>query len=261
MSMATTVCPNCGYKQEASDKCRKCSTLFAYHSGSGNNALEPAAPSDVPNPRKSSPGLFRRAYQVFRWGSLAILILSVALILRRSPPPQVSSDPKAVERLESKLNQMQSEAVPGQPRQVRLDESEINGYLKSNLELKREDDAPGGPPKPAPDSPDPSVQDVQSSVRDVKIALLDDRVQAYVVFDFHGEDMSLQLEGKLHVEDGYLHFDPVAGKLGSLPLPQSSLAHAIGGLMTSPENKEKLRVPNEIRDIRIEHGELVVDYR
>src|ERR1700730_26668 len=100
-SMAIIGCPNCGYKQEASDKCRKCSTLFAYHSESGSNVRGPATLSHGPTPQEPPPGLFRRAYQVFRWASLAILILSVALVLHRSPPPQVPSDPKAAERLES----------------------------------------------------------------------------------------------------------------------------------------------------------------
>src|ERR1700730_5033899 len=97
-SMAIIGCPNCGYKQEATDKCRKCSTLFAYHSEAGGNASGPAAPSNIPTQQESSPGLLRRVSQVFRWGSLSILILSVTMILHRSPPPQVSSDPKAAER-------------------------------------------------------------------------------------------------------------------------------------------------------------------
>jgi hypothetical protein len=32
-------------------------------------------------------------------------------------------------------------------------------------------------------------------------------------------------------------------------------------LFDAPENREKMRVPLEIRDIRIENGELVVEYR
>ena len=105
------------------------------------------------------------------------------------------------------------------------------------------------------------MEEVQSSVRDVKIAMLEDRVRAYVLFDFHGKDLSLQLEGRLRVEDGYLRFEPVAGALGSLPLPQSTLKNAVERMTASPENREKLRVPEEIRNIRIQNGELIVDYR
>jgi hypothetical protein len=72
---------------------------------------------------------------------------------------------------------------------------------------------------------------------------------------------SNDLEGHLHVVNGYLRFEPTRGKLGSLPLPQSTLESAVTRLFDAPENRERLRVPLEIRDIRIENGDLVVEYR
>jgi hypothetical protein len=60
---------------------------------------------------------------------------------------------------------------------------------------------------------------------------------------------------------GYLRFEPTSGKLGSLPLPQSTLESSVMRLFDAPENREKMRVPLEIRDIRIENGEVVVEYR
>jgi hypothetical protein len=95
----------------------------------------------------------------------------------------------------------------------------------------------------------------------VKVELIDDRVRAYVAFDFHGKNMSLQLEGRLGADKGYLHFEPISGQLGSLPIPQSSLQAAVQRMMDSPENREKLKLPAEISDLRIEHGELLATYR
>jgi hypothetical protein len=95
----------------------------------------------------------------------------------------------------------------------------------------------------------------------VRITMLEDHIRAYVLFDFHGKDLSLQLEGRLRVENGYLRFEPVSGALGSLPLPESALRNAISRMMASPENRERLRVPDEIRNIHIQNGELIVDYR
>ena len=46
-------------------------------------------------------------------------------------------------------------------------------------------------------APDPSLEEVQSSMRDVKIDLLEDRLRAYVVFDYRGKNLSLLLEGRL----------------------------------------------------------------
>ena len=88
-----------------------------------------------------------------------------------------------------------------------------------------------------------------------------DLVKAYVVFDYHGKDLSLELDGHLAAQDGYLKFDPVAGKLGDMPLPQSVLQSAVDKLMASPENREKLRLPADVNDIQIANGQAVVSYK
>jgi hypothetical protein len=58
-----------------------------------------------------------------------------------------------------------------------------------------------------------------------------------------------------------MKFEPVAGKLGSLPLPQSMLDAAVNQLMNSPENREKLRLPDDVNDISIQNGQAVVSYK
>jgi hypothetical protein len=93
------------------------------------------------------------------------------------------------------------------------------------------------------------------------VELIDDRVRAYVAFDFHGKEMTLQLEGRLAANNGYLRFEPVSGQIGSLPIPQSTLETAVQKMMDSPENREKLKLPAEISGLRIEKGELLATYR
>jgi hypothetical protein len=106
-----------------------------------------------------------------------------------------------------------------------------------------------------------TLEQVQSTVKDVKVDMDGDLVKAYVIFDFHGKDLSLELDGHLSTQDGYVHFEPVAGKLGSLPLPQSTLNAAVEKMMSSPENREKLRLPGDISDIQIVNGQAVVKYK
>jgi hypothetical protein len=53
----------------------------------------------------------------------------------------------------------------------------------------------------------------------------------------------------------------VAGKLGSMPLPQSTLQAAVDKMMSSPENREKLKLPADISDIQIQDGQAVVKYK
>jgi hypothetical protein len=238
--------------------------------------IKPEAPvwdPSITGTGKSSPGLFRRVYRVARWVSLAVLVIVIILLLRQAPVPEIPYDPEAKSRLNAKLTALETDVRTGQPHRLRLDEAELNSFLGENLVLKREPDStvpappteqapePAPQPAPPPIASDPSLEEVQSSVRDVKITMQDDRVQAWVLFDLHGKDLSLTLEGRLRVAGGYLRFDPVSGKLGSLPLPQSTLENAVGRMLDAPENREKFRVPPEINDIRIENGELVVAYR
>jgi hypothetical protein len=94
----------------------------------------------------------------------------------------------------------------------------------------------------------------------VKVQMEGDQVHAYLVFDMHGKEMSLDLVGRLGAADGFIKFEPVSGHIGSLPIPQSALESAVKQLMESPVNREKLRLPSDVSDLRIENGELVTTY-
>src|SRR6266849_10019239 len=223
---------------------------------------------------KAPASPWKIAYRIIKWITLAGAVLSLLLILHKVSPPDVAGDPRAAERLEAKLHDAEMATASGQPYLLKITEAELNSFLGTHLELKPSS-APSPPsqtPATAPTSAQSpaatgsaestaTVEEVQSSVREVRINLIEDRVHAYVVFDFHGKDLSLQLEGRLHAEDGYLKFDPVPGAIGSFPLPQSSLESAVHKMMDSPENREKMRLPSEIGDLRIENGEVVVSYR
>ncbi len=202
---------------------------------------------------------------------LIVLLGVILLVLRKSPPPTVDTSPTARQDLQAKLEEERKAADAGQPHALKMNEAELNSLLSSNLALapaarpaataSREPAQEESPQKESGQRDPASIEEAQSTVRDVKVRLLEDRVAAYVVFAVHGMDLSLQLEGRLGVRDGYLRFEPTAGTLGSLPLPQVALNSAVARLFDSPENRERFRVPAEVADIRVEKYELVVSYR
>jgi len=225
--------------------------------------------ANLPSPAenaKPKTSVLRWAFRIFRWTTYLAAVVTLILVLHKSPPPQVEATPQAAARAEEKFAQVEQSVAKGQPGTVRLDETELNSYLAAHLDLKPDQPAaaasptpttPGGPGSPTPED----VEKMRSSVRDVKVTMADDRVKAYVVFDVHGKDMTLELEGKLGATNGYLQFQPVSGHIGSLPIPQSTLETAVQRLMESPENREKLRLPPDISDLHIENGELVATYK
>jgi hypothetical protein len=252
-------CPNCGFKQAGGDKCAKCSSLFAYYRDQGNAPRVAVSTGSARG--KLALSWARQIYRITTWAGLVVLVVAILMILRKAPAPQIPANAQAGKRVEEKLAAVETVAGAGQSQSLRLDQDEVNAFLSSSLNPQ----PPAGEPRPAQQaettSADPSVEEVQSSVKDVKVTMEGDRIQGYVVFNLHGVDLSLDLEGRLEAKDGYLRFEPTAGKLGSLPIPQSTLQTAVQRLFDSPENKEKLRLPDNVRDIRVENGELVIIYR
>ena len=215
--------------------------------------------------KRTSP--WKLIFGIVRWSTYAAAILTLILVLHKAPPPPVKTSPQAAARAEQKFEDAERAVAHGQAATLRLDQTELNSYLSSHLELSGNDGAKPAPPSDPPTSSDGSgptsqeVEQMRSNVRDFKIQLVDDRVKAYVLFDVHGKDMSLQLEGRLGAQNGYLNFELMSGQIGSLPIPQSTLESAVRRIMESPENREKLKLPPQIADLRIENGEVVASYR
>jgi hypothetical protein len=210
-------------------------------------------------------------FRIVRWTVYACALIVLILLLHKSAPPAVSTTPEAAARAEQKFQDAQQAVAQGQPATLRMDETELNSYLASRLVLPGNKAAnattaasPADSPNAAPSTEQPTMEDVEqmrSNVKDVKVQLIDDRVRAYVVFDVHGKEMTLQLEGKLGAENGFLRFEPVSGQIGALPIPQATLEAAVRRMMESPENREKLKLPSDISDLKIENGEVVAKYQ
>src|ERR1700675_1785415 len=210
-------------------------------------------------------------FRIVRWTVYACALIVLILLLHKAAPPAVSTTPEAAARVEQKFQDVQQAVAQGQPATLRMDETELNSYLASHLVLPGRQ-APntatnavsGATAGGVPNAEQPTMDDVEqmrSNVKDVKVQLIDDRVRAYVVFDVHGKEMTLQLEGKLGADNAFLGFEPVRGQIGAPPIPQATLEAAVRRMMESPENREKLKLPSDISDLKIENGEVVAKYQ
>ena len=75
-------------------------------------------------------------YKILSWSSLAGLILTIVLVLHKSPAPNIPFDPGAAERAEQKFAAADQAKAAGQPGSVALDRSELNSYLAQNLQTQ-----------------------------------------------------------------------------------------------------------------------------
>jgi hypothetical protein len=259
--MPSRTCPQCGFVQEGGEECGRCGVVFARVHRSRAAAPRPAAPvvgKAAESSRASQPdiedlprrGWFGRAYRVFRWVALAVSLTVLALILRKSAPPAVAVDAAAPARAEDKIRQAYAASATGPARPAELSEAELNGWLQRNLALARASSA-----TPNRDS---SVEEMRSNVRDLKVQLVDDHVRTWVLFHVYGKDLTLTLDARVFAQGGSLRLDPIAGWLGSMPIPAAALARGFGRALSDPANAEELRLPPDVADVRVEGGRLIV---
>jgi hypothetical protein len=221
----------------------------------------------TPPPRS----IARRLFRVARWGLLASGIVVVFLILRPKDPPEVMQDPEAPQRLEAKLARFATPAAGGGATALRLDEAELNAWMRSSLSLaptaaaSATTPSQGAPQRAAtagmnaaPQEPI-SVEEMSSKVLDVQTHMEHDLIVAHVLFELYGKNVSLELRGHLGIRNGYLRLDPTALWIGSLPIPESTVRSAVDRLFSDPAHRETFRVPAGIRDIRVQDGQLVID--
>jgi len=267
-SSPVAACPKCGFPQNEDAWCPRCGFRRGRQDAipAARTEAVPAPPTstspqapELSLPETRKPGVIRRVFRVVRWVSLAVALVVVVLLLQPADPPAVRTDPKAAERVQAKIEQAAQTAVEGQAPVLQMDEAELNAWIQTNLALQTP--PPSELPSARGPSGEPTLQQVQSSLRNVKINLVGDELRAYVLFNLYGKDLTLQLEGRLVVTEGRLRLRPTRGMLGSLPIPQMTLDRAVSRLFDSAENRESFQVPPEIKDIRVLNGELIVSYR
>lgn len=264
-------CPACGFAQEDSAvECPRCGIVFAKFYA---RATAQAAPP--PPPREEEPGAgwhpsLRPILRATSWLTVAGSVMLLFLILRPAPPLVVRMSPEAERMAEVKISQFERFVRAGKPQILSLNETELNSWLHSSLDFAQsvtpeepsaattEVSSAGLQPESKLLGPEP--ERLRAAVTDVRVGLENDHVRTYVRFQLYGKDMSFELEGTVGAADGYLRLEPTAGRLGSCPLPTSTLHAAVSRLLQSPENREKLRLPDYVSNLAVANGELQVEY-
>ena len=298
--MAVT-CPKCQFEQEDGEECQRCGIIFNKYKplpppsnmktagqspqqttppieerplglqqaepGERADALQAEEPEElvleIDEPRPSR-GAFRLVLKVFPWVSLAAALGVIYLVFQQAPPPAIQMDAGALERVDSKMEELQGAVRLGQPYTLRLDEAELNAWLQANLASapgSSADGVPGSAPSMNIPEDDPKFQEAQYSVQDLRVNVSGDICRAYAVFDFHGRNISLLIEGRVRIEDGYLSLTPTRGQIGSLPIPNIMLDGFVNRLIDSPQNRDTFRLPPRISTVDIRHDMVFVAFR
>jgi hypothetical protein len=98
----------------------------------------PATPSsgnrsDDIAPRK--PSALRVIFRIVRWTTYAAAIITLAMVFHTARPPVISTSPQAAARVEQKVEAVEQAVASGRSAELRLDQTELNSYLASHLDI------------------------------------------------------------------------------------------------------------------------------
>lgn len=253
-------CPKCGFEQAEGSECLCCGIVFSKFKPPTSVVETPSITSTETSTQSANPGLLSRVFRVLPWISLTVTISILLLILRQAPPLPIQTDPDAANRVAEKMAQLQTAVQTSQPHALTLNEAELNQWMRDNLAIASTHQAQQAG-IPIPSGSDPNIQEVQSALKDVRMNLMGNQLRAYALFVLYGKEVSLQLDGTITTQGGYIRLQPTAGKLGSLPIPSSTLDSVVHQLFDSPTNRDKFQLPSQIESVRVENNSLIISTR
>jgi hypothetical protein len=188
----------------------------------------------------------RSVWKTLRWVLLAALVVVVLMMIskpaRVAPPMQPGDVAQKAADFQAKVEHLAQAHQSGEQTEVRFDPDEVNAAMQQ------------AGAQAAAASGEAAGQSTQVSFRD-------DQVLGQFPADFLGKTIVVTVTGRVSNKDGYVVFAPTEFKIGELPIPVSMVESTLQRKLSDPENREKLKLPPFVSDVRVERGQLVVGER
>ncbi len=209
-----------------------------------------------------------KKWKIDRIISVATLVtsaLALFLVLKK-PQPVAQPQPPAVaaanaQSFQTKVQQLDQPKEAGQPpAEVRLNSDEVSAALMqaaSTIPASAMQAAAGSDlPSTVPSSPDAAIAPGEPEVKDYQVNFDGDVARGQFVTKIGGKDVYVTLAGHLGSKDGYATFDPTEFKVGDLNVPVSLVNDALQKRLG--EQKDRLKLPDNVGDMKVENGQLVM---
>lgn len=198
--------------------------------------------------------------RIISFATLAISILTLVLVLKRPAPVAPVAAPAAsaanVQSFQEKINQLAQPKALGQgASEVRLSSGEVSAALEQAAGLLPAAVPASGSSASAPASGPTEFPGAVPNIKDYQVSMDGDLVRGQFLTQIAGKDVYLTLAGHLGSKDGYATFDATEVKVGDLSVPAS----LINGVLQKKlaEQRDQLKLPDNVKDLKVENGELV----
>ncbi len=203
-----------------------------------------------------------KVQRIISYATLAISILTLVLVLRRPAPVAAIAGPAAAaasaQSFQEKLNRLeQPKASELGADEVRITPDEINAALAQAAGTLPANGSASGASSPGAASPGASMEfpGPVPSVKDYQVSMDGDLVRGQFVTQIAGKDVYLTLGGHVGAKDGYATFDATEVKIGNLSVPASLVNDVLQKKLA--EQRDQLKLPPNVKDLKVENGQLV----
>jgi hypothetical protein len=193
--------------------------------------------------------------------TLGASVIAIVLVLKRPQPVATPQPPAAAavnaQSFQEKVQQLDQPREAGEPpAEVHITSDEVSaaiaqaaGALPAAIAAQPSSDA-------APSSPDAAIAPGQPNIKDYQVNFDGDIARGQFVAEIGGKTVYITLAGHLGSKDGYATFDPTEFKVGDLSIPVSLVNDALQKRLA--EQRDQLKLPDNVGGIKIENGELVM---
>jgi hypothetical protein len=108
-------------------------------------------------------------------------------------------------------------------------------------------------------TPDSNLGGGAPAIKDQQVSFEGDVVHGQFLTEIAGKDVWVTVSGHLASKDGYATFEPTEFKVGDLSVPISLVNPALQKKLA--EQRDRLKLPDFVGDLKVENGELVMQQK
>jgi hypothetical protein len=203
--------------------------------------------------------------RIISFATLAISIFTLVLVLRRPAPVAPALAPAAAaanaQSFQEKVNRLAEPRVPGEGEsEVHMNSGELAAGLAQGADLLPSA-ASANTSSSSPSAKTPGAGGAMEfpgavpNIKDYQVSIDGDIVRGQFLTQIAGKDIYLTLAGHVGSKDGYATFDATEVKVGDLSVPASLVNEVLQKKLA--EQRDQLKLPNNVKDLKVENGELV----
>jgi hypothetical protein len=233
-------------------------------------------------------GIGMKKWKLDRIISIATLVTSVValvLVLKRPTPvatPQTPAQAAAnAQSFQEKMAQFDLVA-PAQPQAVEQQDAQLPSQSTAGGSQESQFSVPSSQPKSSPGQVHITSNEITAAlaqasgsipaaagqlapgsdlgsmpnILDQQVSFDGDQAHGQFLLNIAGKDVWVTVSGHLGSKDGYATFEPTEFKVGDLNVPVSLVNDALQKRLA--EQHDRMKLPDNVGGIKVEHGELVL---